>query len=242
MTKFTPVSVLIAEPTDAELVDEDDDDYWPGKLSAVSREQQARSGASGAVKWSNVRRQAGRLGFNAARNAVRVGSHVSTIAAAAGAGAGAFAPVALVAGPVGLVLMGISCANSAHSANKTYFHIKNLQRILQNADAAGAQQSTLESIGYTIAQKNRKLKRKGFGALPVLGAIGNTVYTAGRRMTKKNRGVDRKHHAEVLWLNALGGDTFARMACEELLGKNVYNKIKDYDDGYEVLKFKMKSL
>lgn len=246
MTHSTPTStveILVAEPTDAELVDEDDDFHGgTHSYSRIVKEQQAKAGARSADKWSTARRTAGRVGFSAARKVAQVGGHASTIAAAAGAGAGALAPVTLVAGPVGLVLMALSCAKSVHSANKTYFHIMNLQRIHQSAEAAGADQTTLDSIAYTIAQKNRKLKRKGFGAIPVLGAIGNTVYTAGRRMTKKNRGVDRRHHAEVLWLNALGGEKFARMACEELLGKNTYAKIKDYDDGYEVLKFKLKSL
>lgn len=168
-----------------------------------------------------------------------------TGALSAGAGA-AMAPAAAVLGPAGIALMLLDIGLSAKSAASTYAHICALEAILEiYKGRPGVRASTLEAIAYTLNKKNKKLKRKGFGCIPILGSICNTVYTAGRTIQKRvqgTRGIERRAMAKTLWQNMLAGDPAAIAACEDLLGVKTFTKIRIYIDGDVVLKKKMKSL
>jgi hypothetical protein len=146
-----------------------------------------------------------------------------------------------VLGPAGIALALADMVFSGVSAAKTYAHIVGLEVILKELGSE-AKPGTKEAIVFATMKKNKKLKRKGLGCVPVLGSLCNSVYTLGRRLTKKNRGVERRAHAKTLWNNMRKGDFCARMACQELLGKKMFEKYKGYIDGDVLLKKKMKSL
>src|SRR5262249_26943676 len=161
------------------------------------------------------------------------------VAPVAGAALGAAAPFL---GPAGIALMILDIGFSAFSAAKTYAHICALEAILElYSGNRRVLPGTLDAIIFAPQKKNKKIKRKGIGCIPVLGSICNTAYTLGRRLTKKNRGVERRQQAQTLWENMLRGDPAALAACEELLGETTFAKIKIYADGHLVLKKKMKS-
>ncbi|WP_431284088.1 eCIS core domain-containing protein [Humitalea sp. 24SJ18S-53] len=169
-----------------------------------------------------------------------------TGALSAGAAA-AMAPAAAVLGPAGIALMIADIALSAASAASTYSHITALEKILRTYEFAGKQvrESTLEAIAYALNKKNKKLKRKGLGCIPILGSICNSVYTLGRTIQKRvdgTRGTERRSQARTLWLNMMAGDPAAIAACQELLGVAMFTKIRKYSDGDVVLKKKLKSL
>ncbi len=166
-----------------------------------------------------------------------------TTAATTGVSA-ALAPVVAVTGPIGLALSLVESSFSAYSAVKTYKHINNLEKILLTKSSV-AKPGTAEAIMFTIKKKNKKLKRKGLGCVPVFGSLCNTVYTAGRSMKKRwrgTRGTERRQQASILWQNTLIGDQCAIAACQELLGLKVYNMIAGLADGHLVLKKKLRSL
>jgi hypothetical protein len=178
--------------------------------------------------------------YNVMAGVGAVGHLTGTVAPVAGAALSAAAPVL---GPIGIALMIADIGLSAFSAAKTYAHICALEAILEvyNSDRR-VLPGTIDAIVFATQKKNKKLKRKGVGCIPVLGSICNTVYTLGRRITKKDRGVERRRQAQTLWENMLRGDPAARAACRELLGEKTFTKIQIYADGHVVLKKKMKSL
>jgi len=235
--------------------DDDDDDGeepGPGAANQVATVTRFKDGSNAAravggalVGATNV--VGGILGGTGAFGVV---SHGVGAAAAAGA---AMAPALAVLGPIGWALMAVDVALSAKSAASTYSHIKKLEVIhshwlamfrvnnLSNPPRA----STLRASEWTLNQKNRKLKRKGLGCLPILGSTLNTVYTLGRTIQKRvmgTKGKDRHGHAVVLWQNMMANDPFAMEVCLELLGTRVFNSIRHYSDGHLVLKRSMRSL
>jgi hypothetical protein len=168
-----------------------------------------------------------------------------TGALSAGAAA-AMAPAAMVLGPVGIAMAVADIALSAVSAASTYAHMIALEEIVRRYKGrSGVRDSTLEAIAFTLNKKNKKLKRKGLGCIPILGSICNTVYTLGRSMQKRyqgTRGVERRAYAKTLWGNMLAGDPAAIAACDNLLGIKTFTRIRNCIDGDVVLKKKMKSL
>ncbi|MDB5412614.1 MAG: hypothetical protein JWR10_949 [Rubritepida sp.] len=170
-----------------------------------------------------------------------------TVTGALAGGIGAvLAPAALITGPVGIALMVLDVALSAKAAASTYSHIKALEAIMiKYLNAKGVQTSTLLAIAFVLSKKNKKLKRKGLGCVPILGSVCNTVYTLGRTIQKRldgTKGVERRLAAVQLWTNMMAGDPAAIAACEELLGAKMFSSIRRYGDGHLVLKKKMKSL
>jgi hypothetical protein len=137
-------------------------------------------------------------------------------------------------------------ALSAVSAASTYAHMIALEEIVRHYKGrSGVRDSTLEAIAFTLNKKNKKLKRKGLGCIPILGSICNTVYTLGRSMQKRyqgTRGVERRAYAKTLWGNMLAGDPAASAAGDNLLGIKTFTRIRNCIDGDVVLKKKMKSL
>jgi hypothetical protein len=204
---------------------------------------------------TNISRSVAGVGVGVTNNVAGVlagvgvaGKITGALAPAAGA---AMAPAAAVLGPVGIALMVADIGLSAFSAAKTYAHICALEEILDKYEYGFGRSErkvlagTIDAILFTAKKKNKKLKRKGFGCIPILGSIGNTVYTLGRTIYKRvkgTRGVERRKQAEILWTNMLKGDPCATEACLELLGTKTFFKIRKYSDGWVVLKKKMKSL
>ncbi|MBL8841691.1 MAG: hypothetical protein JNL90_09220 [Planctomycetes bacterium] len=227
--------------------DEDDDDdellRFGAKQTANTASAQAKFiGTTGAAVAGGVTTVVGQVS-NVAR-LVQTGSLLS--AASTGTSA-ALAPVVAVTGPIGIALSLVDSLLSGASAVSTYGHIKQLEKLLQ-AGVPGHRPvlpGTREAIVFACKKKNKKLKRKGIGCIPVLGSICNTVYTIGRTIQKSRsgtKGVERRHHAKVLWANARCDDPLAIAACKELLGKKIYAMIEGMNDGDRVLKKKMKSL
>ncbi len=238
--------------------DDDDDDDDEGAASAGSV-------ASGAVGTSNDERngtakKVGNLARNVAGGAVSganttfavmggTGLAGNVTGALSAGGAAAMAPAALILGPVGIAFMIADLTLTFVSAAKTYAHIKELESILAYAEAGSGklapQDGTKDAIAFTLNKKNKKLKRKGVGCIPVLGSICNTAYTVGRSIQKRHdnsRGVLRRSHAEKLWENMLKKDRYAIAACSSLLGERMFTKLRIYADGHKVLKKKMRSL
>ena len=156
----------------------------------------------------------------------------------------AMAPVVAITGPIGIALSLVDSAFSGYSAYKTSGHIRQLERIMKEYGSV-AKPGTLEAIGFCIKKKNKKLKRKGVGCVPVLGSLCNSIYTAGRSVQKRwngTRGVERRQRASELWQNTLIGDVCAIEACKELLGIKIYKLIEGMGDGHLVLKKKLRSL
>lgn len=184
---------------------------------------------------------------NTTKSAADIVKTGSVMAGTASNVSGALAPVTELTsttGPIGIALAALNSGLSAYSAYKTYNHIYQLQEILRNHGAV-AQPGTIEAIGFCIKKKNRKLKRKGLGCVPVAGSTPVTIHKFGRYIYKKYKGtlgVKRKQHASMLWQNTLIGDTCAIAACKELLGVSIYKRIEGLEDGHLVLKQKLKSV
>jgi len=152
---------------------------------------------------------------------VATAANLGVLGAASSGVAGALAPVIAVTGPIGYAFS------------------------LVDAGLSGYHEGTIESIAFCIKKKNKKLRRKAFGAVPVLGTIGNSVYSYGNALYKKSqgtRGVQRRQRASELWANAVAGDRCAIAACKELLGLKIYNLIEGMHDGHLVLKKKLRSI
>lgn len=146
--------------------------------------------------------------------------------------------------PVAAVLMMVEVGLSARSAVKTYRHIKNIEMIMERYDQEMSV-DTRFALWYVCDKKNKKLKRKGIGCIPVLGSIANSVYSGGRSIYKRARGTrgkNRRANAEVLWGEHLRGDRAASESCRELLGHEIFSKIQDCHDGHLVLKKKLRSI
>lgn len=238
--------------------DDDDDDGDEGAASAGSvttgaaaASNDARNGT--AKKVGNVARTVASGAVSGANTAFSVmggtGVAGNVTGALSAGGAAAMAPAALILGPVGIAFMIADLTLTFVSAAKTYAHIKELESILAYAEAGSGKlaplDGTKDAIAFTLNKKNKKLKRKGVGCIPVLGSICNTVYTAGRSIQKRHdnsRGVDRRSHAEKLWVNMLTKDRYAIAACSSLLGERIFTKLRIYADGHKVLKKKMRSL
>ena len=238
--------------------DDDDDDNDEGAASAGSvangaaaTSNDARNGT--AKKVGNIARTVASGAVSGANTAFSVmggtGVAGSVTGALSAVGAAAMAPAALILGPAGIAFMIADLTLTFVSAAKTYAHIKELESILVYAEAGSGklapQDGTKDAIAFTLNKKNKKLKRKGVGCIPVLGSICNTVYTAGRSIQKRHdnsRGVLRRSHAEKLWENMLKKDRYAIAACSSLLGERIFTKLRIYADGHKVLKKKMRSL
>lgn len=208
-----------------------------------------------------------------AANFVQTGNILT--AATSGASA-ALAPIAAITGPVGIALMLVDIAASGYSAQKTYHHITKLEgimmrieteltserrlhdrlqlgsgqaiseRLIQTQVKIAKLEATQQAIGFCIKKKNKKLKRKGFGCIPAIGSLCNSVYTVGRTIQKRHnntRGVERRQQAFTLWDNTLQPNAcpFAIEACKDLLGIKIYTMIEGMTDGHLVLKKKLKS-
>lgn len=226
--------------------DEDDDDEilrFGAKQTANTASAQAKfAGTTGAAVAGGVTTVVGQVS-----NVARLVQTGSIFTAASSGASAALAPVVAVTGPIGIALSLVDSLMSGASAVSTYGHIKQLERLLTryNTTDLGVQIGTHEAITFACKKKNKKLKRKGLGCIPILGSICNTVYTIGRTIQKSRsgtKGVARRHHAKVLWDNARRGDPMAIAACKELLGKKIYAMIEGMNDGDRVLKKKMKSL
>lgn len=238
------IARLALEDIDDDEDDVGEDDFEPFSSGAPSLGQtRGNSIQSAANIGKKVSMQAvGRLG-NVANiaNLAQTGNAFSVATTGTSA---ALAPVVAVTGPIGIALALVDSSFSAYSAVKTYKHVKALEKILLTKGDL-AKDGTPEAIIFTIKKKNKKLKRKGLGCVPVFGSICNTVYTAGRTIKKKYRGtkgVERRQHASMLWQNTLLGDQCAIAACKELLGLKVYGLIDGVADGHLVLKKKLRSL
>jgi hypothetical protein len=173
--------------------------------------------------------------------------HVSTATGTALSTAGtALSVAAPILGPVGIALSGIDLIKNGVSAAKTYSHLSALDRILRDYwGKPGVLPGTVEAIAFTMQKKNVKLKRKGIGCVPVVGATGVTCVTLCRRIQKKRKGIrgaERRSHAKTLWKNMLQRDPLAVAACKELLGAADFEKLRRFGDGDRVLKNKMRSL
>ncbi|MES2711976.1 MAG: DUF4157 domain-containing protein [Pseudomonadota bacterium] len=240
---------------DIEDDDEDDDDDDDAPTPVASGAQAVSSDERNGLAKSvfNISRgiAGGAVSATNTTFAVMGGTGVagSVTGALASGAAAAMAPAALVLGPVGIAFMIADLTLSFVSAAKTYAHIKELESILVYAEAGSgklaAHPGTVNAIAFTLNKKNKKLKRKGVGCIPVLGSICNTVYTAGRSIQKRNdnsRGVERRSHATTLWVNMMAKDRYAIAACSSLLGEKMFGKIRMYSDGHRVLKKKMRSL
>lgn len=226
---------------DEDDVGDEDDAFLSGAPSAAYTKGRMAKDIAG---YSKLAVSTGLSGVgHTARVANLVQTGGLTTVAATGTSA-ALAPVVAVTGPIGIALSLVESGFSAYSAVKTYKHIKHLERILDTKKEL-AKPGTVEAIMFTIKKKNKKLKRKGIGCVPVFGSICNTVYTAGRSIKKRvtgTRGVERRQQASMLWQNTLIGDQCAIAACQELLGLKVYNLIDGMADGHLVLKKKLRSL
>jgi len=175
---------------------------------------------------------------------VATAANLGVLGAASSGVAGALAPVIAVTGPIGYAFSLVDAGLSGYSAYKTSKHIRNLEVIMMDLGVY-AHEGTIESIAFCIKKKNKKLRRKAFGAVPVLGTIGNSVYSYGNALYKKSqgtRGVQRRQRASELWANAVAGDRCAIAACKELLGLKIYNLIEGMHDGHLVLKKKLRSI
>ncbi len=198
----------------------------------------------------NLGRSVGGVGvgaFNQVQQIAAGTGMIGSVTGAAGSAVGAaLLPAAAVTGPVGLALMALDIALSAKAAHSTYSHMQVLENIIKtHMGKKGVRDGTMAAIGYTLNKKNKKLKRKGLGCVPVLGSFCNTVYTLGRTIQKRmdgSRGVERRKWAVVLWENMMAGDPAAIAACQELLGTKIFTSIRTYHEGHLVLKKKMKSL
>ena len=172
-------------------------------------------------------------------------SHAIAGATQISAASAAMAPAAVVLGPIGLGLSLLSSAMSVWSASKTYQHMANLQQIV-DLQASLARSGTVEAIAYTLKKKNKKLKKKGLGAIPIAGSVTLMVYGMGKYIYKRGTGslgVSRKKYAKDLWTNYLVyNDPCAQAAIRELLGDEIFNLIKNCGDGDTVLAEKLKSL
>ena len=156
----------------------------------------------------------------------------------------ALAAAAPVLGPAGIAMMVGEMGLAIRSAVLSYRHIKTLEDIVVRYGHR-AHQGTLEAVAFTCIKKNRKMKTKGTSAIPVAGYTACTLYSGVRSIYKRvtgTRGRERRDHAYQLWINHLCGDPCARAACEDLLGKKTFSKVKRYFDGHVLLKKKMKSL
>ena len=236
--------------------DADDDDEGAASADlvasgAAATSNDARNGT--AKKVGNIARTVASGAVSGANTAFSVmggtGVAGSVTGALSAVGAAAMAPAALILGPAGIAFMIADLTLTFVSAAKTYAHIKELESILVYAEAGSGklapQDGTKDAIAFTLNKKNKKLKRKGVGCIPVLGSICNTVYTAGRSIQKRHdnsRGVLRRSHAEKLWENMLKKDRYAIAACSSLLGERIFTKLRIYADGHKVLKKKMRSL
>ncbi len=232
------------DPFEDDVGYEDDDfDFGPKPGAKGAASSAAQTGKSVMRVGNTVSQQAlGRFG-NVAMGANFAATGSAFTAASTGVSA-ALAPIAAVTGPVGLALALVESAFSAASAVSTYGHIKNLEKILV-ALGPGAMPGTCDAILFCCKKKNKKLKRKGLGCIPVFGSICNSVYTLGRTIQKSyqgTKGKERRKQASTLWVNTLNGDKCAIAACKEILGVKVYDLIKGCSDGDLVLKKKMKSL
>lgn len=228
------------DPMEDDVGDEDVS-FTSGAPSTVNTSGQKALTAGSWGKWG------GQQGLSATGNTATVANFVQTgnflTVASAGTSA-ALAPVVMITGPIGLALHAVDIGMSAWSAVKTHKHIVQLERIIKDLGPQ-ASPGTLEAIGFCIKKKNKKLKRKGFGCVPVLGSICNSVYTTGRSIQKRingTRGIERRQRASELWQNTLTGDACAIAACKELLGDKVYGMIAGMGDGHLVLKKKLRSM
>jgi hypothetical protein len=149
-----------------------------------------------------------------------------------------------ILGPVGIGFMLLEMGISGFSAAVTYKHISHLKKILIRHRDHTVLPGTEVAILYAIKKKNKKLLRKGLGVVPMVGSLGVSVYTLGRSIKKRyqgTRGDYRRMQARTLWANQLQGDHMAIAACKELLGK-VYPKVREYADGFVLLKKKIRSM
>lgn len=177
---------------------------------------------------------------NSVAQATVASSHSVQFAQVAGVGL-AVNPITT---PVAAVLMTIDIGLSAWSAAKTYKHVKNLERILDRYSSTMST-DTMFALFYVLGKKNKKMKRKGIGCIPVLGSLANTVYAGGRSIYKRakgTRGKNRRANAETLWGEHVRGDAAATAACEELLGPDTFGKIRHCHDGHLVLEKKLRSM
>lgn len=231
MTELQKYAAMDIIPEEDDVGDDDDDDvaFAGGAKAAVAGTAKARATAVFSTGATIAQ-----TGVSAVGNLARVGGAVGS----------ALAPVVAITGPIGIAMSLIESGFSAASAVSTYRHIKQLERIIELKGPV-AKPGTLEAIVFCCKKKNKKLKRKGLGCVPILGSICNTVYTVGRSIQKRiegTRGVERRQQASILWQNTLIGDQCAIAACKEILGEKVYALIEGLADGHLVLKKKMKSL
>lgn len=252
--KPLPQRIRDDEIEDDDEDDDDDDDAPAGPPIASGAAGVSSSERNGVAKSvGNISRVIASGGVSAVNTTFSVmggtGIAGSVTGAVASGAAAAMAPAALILGPVGIAFMIADLTLTFVSAAKTYAHIKELESILAYAEAGSgklaALPGTVNAIAFTLNKKNKKLKRKGIGCIPVLGSICNTVYTAGRSIQKRNngtRGVERRSYALTLWQNMLKKDRYAIAACSSLLGEKMFTKLRVYADGDRVLKKKMRSL
>ncbi|WP_370980287.1 hypothetical protein [Agaribacterium sp. ZY112] len=231
------------DPSEDDLGDDLEEDSVLPK-GAPKKAQTTGQTAQDVANWSNF----------LAGQAISVTGKTATVAnfaqtgnlltAASTGTSAALAPVVMITGPIGIAMAIIDSAFSGYSAYKTQQHIRQLERIMKDLGPK-AKDGTLEAIGFCIKKKNKKLKRKGFGCIPVLGSLCNSIYTTGRSIQKRvngTRGLERRQRASELWHNTLLGDPCAIAACKELLGDKVYGLIAGMSDGHLVLKKKLRSL
>ncbi len=158
-----------------------------------------------------------------------------------------------ITGPVGLVISGIINGKSLFS---TFEHVIMLKTVLDRCNER-ALPGTREAIGFAIYNKQKKSVRKvsaiaasagliptpatpfllGVGAVVALQSAGSHIY----KTILNTRGRERKFHSKRLWENHLQGCPFAKVACQELLGKPDFSIIKDYADGHMAIFLKMAS-
>ena len=222
--------------------DDDDDDELQVITGATGVGKKTRNVKTAAT----ISRAVASTGVAVARAPItlaQAASVVGTSSSAISTAAGFIAPAAPILGPAGLSFAAIDIGLSAKSAHSTYKHVKFLKELLtQFPDAA---ESIVAAIEYTIRKKNKKLAKKSFGCVPIVGSIGNSFFRAGKALYKHRKGtkgVHRRFHAMNLWRGVMQGDGCACAASEDLMGNKTFSKARIYADGFLLLEKKMKSI
>jgi hypothetical protein len=242
MSSMQAYAMLEIDPDEDDVGEDEEEEGFSSGAKGAASTYGATATSVARVGNTVVQQGLGAVGKTAnIANFVQTGNVFSV---AAGGASAALAPIAAVTGPIGIALALVDSGVSAYAAVKTYRHIKALEHIILTMGKL-AKPGTVEAIIFCCKKKNKKLKRKGVGCVPILGSICNTIYTAGRSIQKRvqgTRGVERRQQASILWQNTLLKDPCAIAACKEILGVKIYGMIAGLADGHLVLKKKMKSL
>jgi hypothetical protein len=102
-------------------------------------------------------------------------------------------------------------------------------------------------LGYTIAQKQKKKKRRIMGVVPVVGTL-ESLRAVIHSVTKTDKGREREKYAKILQNKARNGCPKAQATTAELMGNYLRRESWEamfslcaWDEGWKVLKEKMAS-